>query len=222
MRKPILSISLLAIVMALAPLSPAAADPLGAYEGRRLFASYCMLCHGEDGKGDGPLARKMEIAPADLTVTVRSRSETILRKIISGEGDQTITGRARHNLVTEAMPEWREVFGEKEVDALIAYLRFLCTSKHELMGDPEQGHELYRKYCMSCHGEEGYGDGVMTKLLKMEPQDLSDPAAMNSMSNEELRAGIVDGAGEFMPAWEGILTDDEVAALVSYLRLLAQ
>jgi mono/diheme cytochrome c family protein len=201
---------------------PAAADPIGAYEGQRLFISYCMLCHGLDGKGDGPLARKMGIRPADLTVTIRSRSDTILKKIISGEGGQTITGRARHNLVTEAMPEWSSVFGDEQIDALIAYLRFLSTSKHELMGDPEAGHELYVKYCLACHGEEGYGDGAMTRLLKMEPADLSEPAAMNDLSNEELVASIVDGAGEYMPAWEGILNEDEVAALVSYIRLLAQ
>ncbi len=219
MIRPILAVATLALLLG---STPATADPIGAYEGRRLFASYCMLCHGLDGSGDGPLARQMGIAPADLTVTIRSRSDTILKKIISGEGGQTITGRARHNLVTEAMPEWSSVFGDAQIDALIAYLRFLSTSKHELMGDPEAGQELYTKYCLTCHGEEGYGDGPMTRLMNMEPADLSEPAAMNALSNEELVASIVDGAGEFMPAWEGILDEAEVAALASYIRLLAQ
>lgn len=219
MSRAILAIATLTLLLGSAL---GAAAPLGAYEGRRLFNSYCMLCHGDDGKGGGPLARRMGIAPTDLTVTTRSRSDTILRKIISGEGGQTITGRARHNLVTEAMPDWSSVFDERQVDALIAYLRFLSTSKHELMGDPEEGSELYRKFCLACHGEEGYGDGPMTRLLKMEPADLSEPARMNALDNEELIAGIVEGAGEYMPAWEGILDENEVAALVSYLRLLAQ
>ncbi len=155
-------------------------------------------------------------------MTIRSRSDTILKKIISGEGGLTITGRARHNLVTEAMPEWSSVFDETQIDALIAYLRFLSTSKQDLMGDPEAGQVLYRKYCLACHGEEGYGDGDMTRLLKMEPRDLSEPAAMNALSNEELVARIVDGAGKLMPAWEGILDDAEIAALVCYIQLLAQ
>jgi cytochrome c5 len=79
----------------LAGIAPeAAADPPPAYEGRRLYVSCCQLCHGTAGKGDGPLAEKMQISPADLTTTVRSGSDTILRKIITGEGRQTITGIA--------------------------------------------------------------------------------------------------------------------------------
>ena len=123
------------------------ANPPPAYEGRRLYVSYCQLCHGTDGKGDGPLAKAMKIDVADLTTTVRSRSDTILMKIITGEGRQTITGRDRHNLLSEAMPEWKDVFTESQVQALIAYLRFLGSTKHDLMGDPRVGLELYQQYC---------------------------------------------------------------------------
>ncbi|MDH5601558.1 MAG: cytochrome c, partial [Gammaproteobacteria bacterium] len=40
-----------------------AADSSSAYEGRRLYVSYCQLCHGTEGKGDGPLAKAMKISP---------------------------------------------------------------------------------------------------------------------------------------------------------------
>ncbi len=53
------------------------ASPPPAYEGRALYVSYCQLCHGIKGKGDGTLAKAMKISPADLTTTVRSRSDTI-------------------------------------------------------------------------------------------------------------------------------------------------
>jgi len=200
----------------------ASADTLGAYEGRRVFVSYCQLCHGPGGQGDGPLALRMKLRPADLTTTVRSRSDTILKKIISAEGPQTITGRDRHNLVTDAMPDWAGVFTDDEIGALIAYLRYLSTSEHELMGDPEEGFRLYRKYCQVCHGEDGSGDGVMTDLMGMEPMDHTNPVVMNRLSNDELMLSILDGAGDFMPAWDGILSKSEVEALVSYIRLLTQ
>ncbi|MFI0458913.1 MAG: hypothetical protein ACH254_15090, partial [Candidatus Thiodiazotropha endolucinida] len=29
--------------------------------------SHCLLCHGIDGKGNGPLAKKMQIKAEDLT-----------------------------------------------------------------------------------------------------------------------------------------------------------
>jgi len=192
-----------------------------AYEGRRLYVSYCQLCHGQGGEGDGPLARTMEISPADLRTTVRSRSDTILTKIITGEGRQTITGRDRHNLLSEAMPEWKDVFDKFEVSALIAYLRFLSRSKHELMGNPELGMRLYQKYCHVCHGEEGDGDGIMTSLMGISPMDHTNPNETNRLSNEALADSILDGKGRYMPAWRGVLTQEDVDALVSYIRLLS-
>ncbi len=211
-----------ALLMSLARPVDAAPEPPPAFEGRRLFTSYCQLCHGPEGKGDGPLAVKRNMHPADLTVTVRSRSDTVLRKIISGDGRQTITGRDRHNIISDSMPAWEDVFDATQMDALIAYLRFLTTSKHELMGEPENGFRIYQRYCQACHGEDGSGDGIMTQLIAMEPMDHTNPVVMNRLSNDELIRSILDGAGEYMPTWKGILSQAEVEALVSYIRLLAQ
>ena len=217
------------IVTALALLTLAAisapdvsADPPAAYEGRRLYVSYCQLCHGPDGKGDGPLAKTLKVSPADLTTTVRSRSDTILTKIITGQGRQTITGRDRHNLLSEAMPEWKDVFSESQVKALIAYLRFLSRTKHDLMGDPEVGMQLYQKYCQVCHGVEGDGDGIMTNLMGIMPMDHTNPNEANSLDNEEIVKSILDGKGKYMPAWRGVISQSDVEALVSYIRLLSQ
>ena len=180
-----------------------------------LFVSYCLICHGPDAKGDGPLSKKMKIQPADLTVTIRARSDQILKKIISGRGRQTITGRQRHNIISDAMPAWQDVLSDREIESLIAYLRFVGRTKHELMGDPDKGHDLYQKYCKSCHGEEGAGDGVMTSLIDMSPMDHSNPTEMNLLSNEDLMRSILHGKGSYMPAWGGIMSETEVEALVS-------
>jgi len=210
------------LIVLMLSTAEAYANPPLAYEGRRLYVSYCLLCHGPEGKGDGPLARVMDISPADLSTTVRSRSDTILTKIITGEGRQTITGRDRHNLLNEAMPEWKDVFSETQIQSLIAYLRFLSRAKYDLMGDPEVGMQLYDKYCQVCHGEEGDGDGIMTKLMGITPMDHTNPNETNSLDNEELSRRILDGKGRFMPAWRDILSQSDVEALVSYIRLLSQ
>lgn len=197
------------------------ADPPPAFEGRRLYVSYCQLCHGVSGSGDGPLSKEMAITPANLTTTVRSRSDTILKKIITGEGRQTITGRDRHNLLSDAMPQWKEIFSETQLDALIAYLRFLGNSKHTMMGDPVKGMSLYRLYCTVCHGEEGEGDGIMITLMNISPMDHTNMNETNRLSNREMGQRILDGSEKFMPAWRGILGRDDVDALVSYIRLLS-
>ena len=200
----------------------ASATPLPAYEGRGLYVSYCQLCHGTEGKGDGPLAKSMNISPADLTTTVRARSDTFLIKTITGEGRQTITGRDRHNLLSEAMPEWKDIFDESQVKSLVAYLRFMGNSKHKLWGDPNLGQQIYQKYCHVCHGEDGEGDGVMTKLIGIMEINLTESDHIDQLNNKELAKNILDGQGEFMPAWRGILSQNEVEALVSYIRLLSQ
>jgi mono/diheme cytochrome c family protein len=202
------------------PLAVSATPP-PAYEGRGLYVSYCQLCHGTGGKGDGPLSKAMKITPADLTTTVRSRSDTILMKIITGEGRQTITGRDRHNLLGDAMPEWKDIFNESQLMSLIAYLRFLGNTKHDLMGDPKVGLRLYQEYCQVCHGVEGDGDGIMTKLIGIMPMDHTNPNETSRLSNMDLVKSILDGKGRFMPAWRGILSQSDVEALVSYIRLLS-
>ncbi len=38
-----------------------------AAEGADIFATYCVACHGEEGRGDGRMAPILSILPADLT-----------------------------------------------------------------------------------------------------------------------------------------------------------
>ncbi len=215
-------VALLAAILTLMSIPHVSADTPPAYEGRRLYVSYCQLCHGADGKGDGALAKAMKIHPADLTTTIRSRSDTILEKIITGDGRPTISGRDRHNMLKEAMPEWKDIFDKTQIRSLIAYLRFLSRAKHDLMGDPKDGLELYQKYCNVCHGEDGDGDGIMTNLLGIGPMDHTNPNETNSLSNDDIIKSILDGKGRFMPAWRGTLNQGDAEALVSYIRLLSQ
>jgi len=40
--------------------------------GKEMFASYCAVCHGTDGKGAGPAAPAMKTPPIDLTVLAKN------------------------------------------------------------------------------------------------------------------------------------------------------
>lgn len=41
--------------------------PTPAGSGQQMFASYCAVCHGADGRGNGPAAQALKTHPADLT-----------------------------------------------------------------------------------------------------------------------------------------------------------
>lgn len=49
------------------PAAFAGGTPQASSEGKKLFMQYCATCHGPDAKGNGPSARALKKAPADLT-----------------------------------------------------------------------------------------------------------------------------------------------------------
>ena len=71
-------------------------------DGRALFMANCAVCHGSDGKGDGPMARSMRTVPPNLTlIAVRNGGEFPRARVLS-----TIDGYARSNMDGPNMPEF--------------------------------------------------------------------------------------------------------------------
>lgn len=62
----------------------------------------------------------------------------------------------------------------------------------------------------------------MTTLMGIKPMAHTNPNETNVFDNEELIKVILDGEGRFMPAWRGILSQSDVEAMVSYIRLLSR
>jgi mono/diheme cytochrome c family protein len=62
----------------------------------------------------------------------------------------------------------------------------------------------------------------MTKLMGIMPMDHTNSNETSRLDNEQIVKSILDGKGRFMPAWRGILSQNDIEALVSYIRLLSQ
>lgn len=85
------------------------------------------------------------------------------------------------------------------------------------------GGELWMKHCKKCHGEEGKGDTPMGKRFSVP--DYTDPAVQEAMTDEAIRASIIDGKTNedgkmVMLAFGKRLSDEDVEALVAYVRSL--
>jgi cbb3-type cytochrome c oxidase subunit III len=197
--------------------SNAFADYSKSFDGYRIFRTNCFVCHGLDGTGDGPLASKLETRPADLTDNDRleKKSDRELFKIIEGT--------APHGEVTSDMPQWGLAIPHTQIRSLVAYVRYLHSSKHPVSGNPQMGKQVYDNNCTVCHGPGGKGKGTITKVYDMEPADHTDASSMNRMSNEKIHSIISNGTkgAKLMPGWKGILSDKEIEDVISYIRLLS-
>jgi mono/diheme cytochrome c family protein len=78
------------------------------------------------------------------------------------------------------------------------------------------GKELWNKYCSSCHGKTGLGDGIMAKRITTFPGDFS-AASFQSMSDGEIFGKTKLGREE-MPKYDGVVADEDIWHLVNYSR----
>jgi mono/diheme cytochrome c family protein len=81
--------------------------PTSAASGEQMYQTYCAVCHGKDGKGNGPAAEALKTAPTDLTHLAQSNGGKYPADKVSNtiRGDQNI---AAHG--TKDMPIWGNVF----------------------------------------------------------------------------------------------------------------
>ena len=71
------------------------------------------------------------------------------------------------------------------------------------------GEQLYRRFCASCHGLEGRGDGPVAVTLRVEVPDLTRPVRRSvALEPREQIARIIDGrhivgahGTRIMPVW---------------------
>ena len=97
-----------------APPPPTAPDAVLAELGRDVYVRRCASCHGDDGRGDGPVAEALRTPPADLTRIAARRGGSFPK----GEIARFVDGRfvvQAHG--TREMPVWGARLGEQIPEA---------------------------------------------------------------------------------------------------------
>jgi mono/diheme cytochrome c family protein len=81
------------------------------------------------------------------------------------------------------------------------------------------GAEIFKNNCVACHGEQGHGDGPAGAALIPKPKNLSKLAS--TVGDDYLFWRISTGKmGTSMVAWKGVLTDEQIWQVVSFIRTL--
>lgn len=81
----------------------------------------------------------------------------------------------------------------------------------------EAGKKLYARYCASCHGPNGKGDGGMA-LSGGEPSDLTDEKWDYGSTDGEIFVAIRDGVSSDMLAYKEKLNEKQIWQIVNFLR----
>ncbi len=126
-----------ALVVVAGGLVPADADPAAddkAARGAELYRVYCRSCHGDRGRGDGPTASELQVAPADLTRLAADNDGRFprerVRATIDGR-DEMPSHRGREMPIWgDALREWDSDVPQEEqvrarIEQLVEYLRTL-------------------------------------------------------------------------------------------------
>lgn len=94
-------------------------------------------------------------------------------------------------------------------------------------GDAAKGKETYAKFCASCHGAAGKGDGPGAAALNPKPKDLTDKAYMAKLGDKYLvdiiaKGGPAVGKSPLMPPWGAALKAEDIQDVVAFLRSLSK
>lgn len=78
-----------------------------------------------------------------------------------------------------------------------------------------RGAKSYATLCVSCHGKHALGDGVAGASLNPKPTNLK--AMSGGHSDGDFAWKIENGRGA-MPAWKGLLSENEIWDLVNFIQ----
>ncbi len=175
--------------------------------GLEIFAEFCVLCHGDRGQGGIGLPLN--------TPALRDQDDIDIFNAIA---------RGRFGTV---MPAWLKEEGgaldRQQIQGLVAFIKD-GTRWDEVVDHippeamtptpvgPPDGAVVFDQRCAACHGADAEG---------LIGPGLRDNAFIQSETDEGMVAFEKAGRPQLgMPAWEGILSEGEIRAVVEFLRTL--
>ncbi len=199
--------------------------------GEKIFLEKCAVCHGPNGRGNGPAAPSMIPRPRDFTKGIFKYKST---KPGSPPTDVDLFNTISNGLNASGMPYWKDLLSEMEIQAVVRFIKSLSPvftqSKPSPIkippfkqGDIKRGKKLYQtEGCANCHGPYAKG-GMKLKDLNghdVISRDLTAPWTFRGGSSpQKIWLRITTGLPPSpMPSFANTLTDQERWDIANYIQ----
>ncbi len=211
------------------------------WAGKAVYETFCSGCHGIKGDGKGPANEMLSVQPRNFT---KAMFKFISTPSGSLPADADLHRTLLRGIPRSSMPSW-SMLPETDRANVIEYIKTFSerwqTSPPPnaiTFGNPPnwlgsatsiaRGKSVYAKMgCANCHGETGLGDGHSSATLKdaednpIKPFNFRDGVLKGGSRVEDIYRTFNTGlAGTPMPAFGGILSDEDNWHLVSYVVYL--
>jgi cbb3-type cytochrome c oxidase subunit II len=200
----------------------------GFYEGKLLYVSRCLTCHGCAGNGLGQYGGTLVVTPANFKVDPFRTMP-----------DEQWFWHVSEGVQGTVMPPWRESLTESQRWAVIRYVQEVYA--HPIERDPNEGDppaeyqltnplpntidnldaakQTWTRECMVCHGDAATGKGPYRAGIEPVPPDFSDHAGYVPYTDADYFWRISEGVPwTAMPTWKVEYNETERWQLVHYIR----
>ncbi len=180
-------------------LKALAADKDAMETGKRLFQTYCVQCHGSDGKGSKGFPNL-----TDHDWLYGGEPEQVLASISDG----------RNGMMPPYGGNPDGVGGEAGAKEIAQYVRSLSG----IAGDSvlvAKGKDKFAAVCAGCHGPDGKG------MAALGAPNLTDKIWLYGGSEATIVETITKGRQNVMPAWRERLGEGKVHLLAAYVLSLS-
>lgn len=192
-------------------------------KGAELYHDNCSVCHGDRGNGQSWAMHTLNPPPKDFTS--RDSKERL--------SEVKMFNAIKYGRPGTAMVAWGSRLNDEEIITIVKFIRktfmgleeddhvHVHASHHESAeGNPAEGQKLYEQNCSACHGVNGDGRGPRAYFISPRPRNFTNSQEMVGIEDSShlftvTREGIV---GTVMPAWGGVLSDEQIKDIVAYIE----
>jgi mono/diheme cytochrome c family protein len=195
--------------------------------GRKIYAEYCSVCHGDAGQGAMWAMQGLSPPPANFTDP----------KVIQSLDRNGMILAVTFGRVETAMTGWSGRLNPSDVEVVVDYIMagfmgiddagtgtgidavaMSAPQPFNLTGDVNAGMGLYSANCATCHGDVGDGRGPRAYFINPKPRNFTHTASRAVLNRPALFHAVSKGRlYSEMPAWNKVLSKQQIADVAEYV-----